>query len=916
MPVSVANYHDLKSVMNDSTYHLHVDYDRSRLKRDSKIYINDYSTDSVGIKNGLDLLKNLFDLSLVGKNGGNGYDVTNGRITATSGTTANSQLKGHALLNTDGPNGVKGGQNLEFILRSDIDYSAPSSSPAREDWTPIGDSTQCFEGTFHGDGHTISGINNSLFGNLCGDVYNVGVVGPFTGAGIADSGSGYVENTWVYGTDTTKTAKPVFGKPTRGSGIQIVNSYYMENDTTAKKYTNHTGSYGIPTRKDEMAFNNGEVAYNLNGFYLYKRYADANKLTTEYPALSSPGYVESRFADGDFVYAGGTIPDETDIRYNADSLKHFPIWPDDYIFFGQALNYNHVEGLTHDSVPTAVKRSGNYILTDMYGNRVYRAPAYFRNDTMSVAHFNPFAVFAQSVKDKPAKYAYKDMTAIDFTGAKGDVAGGFKLGWQHSSSGTPEVANNAYELFYPPLLDDGGLTGFRNIDLTQNLLAYTAAPDSTTASGMTGWAVSDHLKKDPVYAETDPDYRTVAHQGTGDIRGHWVQNGIATRDHLLVDRQDFNAPIAYKFADDKRMWYQRTPDHYVDRKKGWEAISLPFSAELVTTDHKGEITHFYSGSNESFNNTHTKIGHEYWLRSLLKNSPMTPVKTSTDSLTAAFTYPTANDGSPVIDKTVTNTFLWDYYYKGVSHNQKDQNGDIYLEYYRDNQRELNNYPMLANGTPYIIGFPGVTYYEFDLSGQFEATTAGDRKPVPLNNPETITFASETGATIGVSDKEMDGAKATYSSTAYIFKPNYLNMAFMPGSEHYTLSANGSSFDKVSTSDTTLVDAFRPYFISKSNEARQATRSILFSNGPAEIDIPHETKKDEPGTLNIYSARKTIVVESSLRYATDVRIVTVSGVTIGSFNIKPGEVVETRVNTAGVYIVQTADAEYTKKLAVH
>ena len=921
VPVRVANYHDLKSVMNDSTYHLHVDYDRSRLKRDSKIYINDYSTDSVGIKNGLDLLKNLFDLSLVGKDGGNGYTVTNGRITATS-SPANSQLKGHALLNTDGANGVRGGQNLEFILRSDIDYSAPSGSPA---WTPIGDSIQCFAGTFHGDGHTISGINNSLFGDLCGDVYNVGVIGPFRGAGIAESGSGYVENTWVYANDTTqeKKNKPVFGNPKLNDSIHIVNSYYMENDnlSAAKRYTNHTGSYGIPTRKDEVAFNNGEVAYNLNGFYLFKRYADANKLTTDYPALSSPGYVESRFADGDFVYAGGTIPDETDIRYNADSLKHFPIWPDDYIFFGQALNYNHVEGLTHDSVPTAVKRSGNNILTDIYGNRVYRAPAYFRNDTMSVAHFNPFAIFAPTVKDQPKKYAYKDMTAIDFTGANGDVSGGFKLGWQHSSGGTPAVANNSYELFYPPLLDDGGLTGFRNFYLTQNLLAYTAAPDSTTASGMTGWAVSDHLKEDPVYAETDPDYRTVAHQGTEKIRGHWVQNGIATRDHLLVDRQDFNAPIAYKFADDKRMWYQRTPDHYVDRTKGWEAISLPFSAELVTTDRKGEITHFYSGSSESFNDTHTKIGHEYWLRSLLKNSTMTPVKTSTDSLTAdsltaAFTYPTANDGSPVIDKTVTNTFLWDYYYKGVSHNQKDLNGDIYLEYYRDNQRELNDYPMLANGTPYIIGFPGVTYYEFDLSGQFDAKTAGYRKPEQLMSPQTITFASETGATIGVSDKEMDGAKATYSNTAYIFKPNYLNMAFMPGSEHYTLSADGSSFDKVSATDTTLVDAFRPYFISKNTEARQTTRSILFSNGPAEIDIPHETKKDEPGTLNIYSARKTIVVESSLRYATDVRIVTVSGVTIGSFNIKPGEVVETRVNTAGVYIVQTADAEYTKKLAVH
>lgn len=914
VPVRVANYHDLKSVMNDSTYHLHVDYDRSRLQRDSKIYINDYSKDTLGIKNGLDLLKDLYDLSLIGKNGDSGYTVTNGRITTAP---ANSRLKGHTLLNIDGPNGVKGGQNLEFILRTDIDYSAPSGSAAR-DWTPIANEGDCFNGTFHGDGHTISGLDNSLFGDLCGDVYNVGVIGPFTGAGIAESGSGYVENTWVYANDTTqeKTNKPVFGNPKLNDSIHIVNSYYMENDDLSadKRYTNHTGNYGIPTRKDEVAFNNGEVAYNLNGFYLFKRYADANKLTTDYPALSSPGYVESRFADGDFVYAGGTIPDETDIRYNTDSLKYFPIWPDDYIYFGQALNYNHVEGLTHDSVPTAVKRSNSLILTDIDGNRVYRAPAYFRNDTMSVAHFNPFAVFAQSVKDQPKKYAYKDMTAIDFTGSNGDVSGGFKLGWQHSSGNNPAVANNAYELFYPPLLDDGGLTAFRNIDLTQNLLAYTAAPDSTTASGMTGWAVSEHLKE-PVYTETDDDYRTVAHEGTDNIHGHWVQNGIATRDHLLVDRQDFNAPIAYQFGDKFRMWHQRTPDHYVDRRKGWEAISLPFSAELVTTDRKGEITHFYSGSSESFNDTHTKIGHEYWLRRLENNSTMALLKEGTDTLTAAFNYPTANDGSAVITtKSVTNTFLWDYYYEGLNHNQKDRNGDTYLEYYREKPRKLNNYPKLTNGTPYIIGFPGVTYYEFDLSGQFEAKTTGDRKPEKLGQ-QTITFASKTGESIGVSDDEMKGVSATYGSNTYTFKPNYLNMAFMPKSEYYTLSGSGSSFDRVSQTDTTEVDAFRPYFTTKVQDEARQTRSILFSNGPAEIDIPHETKKDEPGTLNIYAARKTIVVESSLRYATDVRIVTVSGVTLSTFNIKPGEVVETHVNTAGVYIVQSANAEYTKKLAV-
>ena len=53
VPVTVANYHDLKKVMDDKENHLHVDYALDRLKRESKIYINDYSSTS---QNGLDLL--------------------------------------------------------------------------------------------------------------------------------------------------------------------------------------------------------------------------------------------------------------------------------------------------------------------------------------------------------------------------------------------------------------------------------------------------------------------------------------------------------------------------------------------------------------------------------------------------------------------------------------------------------------------------------------------------------------------------------------------------------------------------------------------------------------------------------------------------------------------------------------------
>ena len=151
---------------------------------------------------------------------------------------------------------------------------------------------------------------------------------------------------------------------------------------------------------------------------------------------------------------------------------------------------------------------------------------------------------------------------------------------------------------------------------------------TTPAATQTNGVVSAYLQDEP-YNETDSKYHTVdVYDSHADVvRGHWVQKQgdgsfLAKNDHLLIDKQDFNAPIAYKFTADKRMWYQRKPDNYVGQKRngsfdnytGWEGISLPFKAELVTTDVKGEITHFYSGSWSSKNGSHSKIGHEYWLR--------------------------------------------------------------------------------------------------------------------------------------------------------------------------------------------------------------------------------------------------------------------------------------------------------------
>ncbi len=877
VPVTVANYHDLKKVMDDKENHLHVDYDLNRLKRESKIYINDYSSTS---QNGLDLLKDFYDLSLLN---GSSPQVTDGVVTSGS-------LKDHALLDDH----VKGGADLEFILHSNIDHSSTS-------WTPIG-SSECFGGNFHGDGYTISGLDHSLFDKLCGNVFNLGVTGSFTGAGVAETGSGYVENCWISTSATgAKTAKPVFGSPTEITTSErpyrIVNCYYQEEDAATHKYTNHTGTYGIPTRKNAQAFFNGEVAYDLNGFYLYKRYCDkevsegtaykyltmnedgtpSEPHTAYYdstrPDICYAGYVESRYADGDFRYAGGEIPSTTDDRLytetdaqNNTTVKFAPIWPDDYVFFGQKLTYGYDAEREHEELPAHIRKSASLLETGEQSNRVYRAPAYFGSKTMDVAYFNPMAYLVaytkpKTVSDTDLTPAYPGMTAVDFAGHN-------DANWNR---GTVDGK------FYSPLLDDAGLTGISTNGQTSNMLVYAPAEASTDgyANKQTYDVLTDHFSHEPVYANYDEtsysdshsEYKRVASaiDQWGTVIGHLVQSDLtATSDHLLVDKEDFNCPISYTFAGGKRMWYQRIPDRYVDLTKGWETVSLPFTAELVTTQQKGEITHFYSGS-RSIDGNGTKIGHEYWLREY-KGINTESSGLPAGVISATFNYP-KKDGDT---KTVSNTFLWDYYYS--ANDQADANTDTYQTYYKTS-RELEQYPLLATAKPYIIGFPGKTYYEFDLSGEFVARNTATTAPAQLDK-QAISFVSDAGITIGVSDDEL----AAVTENNYSFVPNYMSKKVVG----YLMNTDGNSFNVTPDGGLATVP-FRPYFVASpaSAPSYDVTRSIHFDSSESSFAIGDDPSDELAGELRFSVKPRKLVTSSTLRKPADVQIYSTSGVVISS-----------------------------------
>ncbi len=956
VPLSVANYHDLDKVMNDKEHHLYVD--KSNVERPCKIYIDNRDCESDPAKSELDLLKDFFDLSV------------------NSGSPA---VAGHSALDSH----VRAGRNLEFFLGSDV-------SPKKyTTWTPIGnnsttgDNGQCFGGNLHGDGHTISGLSSSLFNHLCGEVYNLGVTGSFTGAGIAEAGDGYVENCWVKTSATTAPetkVKSVYGNPERNNDttrgdVQVVNCYYSsDNEAIFSNTTDAT--HGNAKMMPAEAFYNGTVAYDLNGFYLHKRYYQGTNLssgtayrylkpnadgtlpeemsTGYYPndyAIYQPdvkvaegesvpylSYVENRFYDGDYRYAGGSIPDGTDIRMrtitegegdNAVTTTYYvPIWPDDYLFFGQSLTFDY--GSAHQSVPSAIKKSDGRLVAGTGSNRVYRAPAYFGSATMGVAHFNPVAILAASSNPEagtPVVEAYPGMTAIDFTGGNGDLSGGYQFGLKGVTTKgeyvEPTAETAVSTRFYPPLLDDDGLTSINNVDETKNLLVYTTTiPSSTTtnptAAEKTADVVGAYLQE-PAFAETNATYRSVAVQSTDIIKGHHVQlssgNYLTSVDHLLVDKQDFNCPIAYTMGSGKRMLYQRKPDNFVTLEsgdtKGWDGICLPFSPELVSTQDKGEITHFYSTST---------TGHEYWLREF------TDIDNYTDGATelpAIFTLPAADENEE--DKEFKNSFLYDYYYSNNSFN--DANSDIYQkDYYifkedKGYVQKYNNYPLQKAGKPYLVGFPGKSYYEFDLSGSFEATTAATTYPAQLNK-QSISFVSTTGATIGVSDDELKGDKVTKGDYDYLYSPTYTTKELPIG--HFMLSNDGSKYEILTAAAKAL--PFRPYFVKgpKGSLTRgqggtlgaDPLRSIIFSGDMAQMKVPKEINQlGGDDDLIVTAGKKKICVESQLRYTTDVRIVTPAGVTLATYSIQSSEYVETQVYSAGVYIVYADNGKYVKKVIV-
>ena len=777
------------------------------------------------------------------------------------------------------------GANMQFFIQDNItvgpDYVAPDN----------------FKGTLHGDGHAIRGIDNAM--NLMktvstsANIHNLGLVSGRIVGGIPSVKNTSLHCCYEYGQNTV----------------------YRMDGTAVTNYT-----------KDDWRY--GKVAYELNEYYLNKRYVLGG-------GTSEDDYVEKYYANGDYLYAGysydnhfegsefirdaylpnyGYAVTTHDVTHPVDEsravkdedgnvMTYKPLYNDnfvdanrlknDYFFFGQVLNEetkDKAEAVLNYTLPAprvVDEESDSYNLVEDMNNRVYRAGGYYGGKNNHGFYYNSDA------------YVHDNgITAIDFYGYDDPKDGLSKKVYTKSveMGGNVSSAAGTGMEYYSPVSD----YGMSSIDLadgvTRNLLLY-----ARTASDRAGVLAKFNYTDAVDEIEATPE---------SDIKAHVIDLAATpTTEYLhLVERtadnknseggdcfnNDFNCPIAFSVYN--RAWYTRVPRYYAANKNdAWEGISLPFSVNSVVASFNGEITHFYGAdnahaANEAEDANSTSVGHEYWLRGLTAVAESDPVK-------ATFSRPGAA-------QFAGGTLTGDYSYFNTHFS------DIYGAIYGDNEFSIYNSPRNFSGyyfqqsyVPYIISFPGATFKEFDLSGGFnEALTLGNHGAwdavtdahgfsfvEEAMKPQKVTFSwygdnskvsnlSDPNANIiGVTD-DLVAATATKVGTV----THHATFSALSDDGVYGMDSRGTTFSAYNRD----VLPFRTYMTVSASAAKAFAKPqsiLIYENGGIE-ELPQAEDAEVDG-LRIYAMNRKIYVESPT--ALSLSLYTAAGQLVRVFDVVPG-----------------------------
>ena len=729
------------------------------------------------------------------------------------------------------------GANAQFVLQKDL--TVPSDFVC---------GTGIFHGIFHGNGHVIHGLpqDKSLLAENQGQIYNLGLESGNIAAKGSTNGGAYHCCFEQNPSSSSSSASKASSSLSDGVSTPFAPIVYRMDGSADTHYTSDDFKYG-------------RVAYDLNEYYLRARYSNDASNPDDMKALK---YVYDYYANGDYQYANradaitgkntgiiylrtgldSDLPnyEQAETRHNqahdtdkarVKAAAYEPLFDanhaattltasnimNDFIFWGQKLQ------ATPESCPQAIESHQNCYMT----NHVYRTAGYYGDTKLDAFHYNAYNYLGGTM----TTYVHQpSITAIDFT-CKGDIS---------KTIGT----NNG--IFYPPVNDNAKVFSDFSVkdDVTKNLLVYTnnnVDIDSDTEA-------YDVVNKYLSYNESTRESLIKGHHVFTNTEGfttaflHLVERTADNKNSEggICENNNFCAPLPFTVTN--HAWYVRKPQQYANDKTGaWEGICLPFTVHKVAASINGEITHFYGTptadelSTPSLN-THT-LHHEYWLRSLT-----TVGKDGTD-IAATFQRPglasagsssagsnSSSAGSPSLSEGVSYTFATPFFintYESRLYN-KDANP------YYANKHTYSNYPLLTSEVPYVVRFPGESYYEFDLSSKFYNSILGKSEP-----EQTVAFNAygyenmETSygpITIPVT-KQMATTKDGYSHCGTFSETDIKKDAI------YGMNDKGNAFISDATTATSVMP-FRTYMTAETTKAK------ALSYAPSMIKIAESTGIDK------------------------------------------------------------------------
>ena len=701
-----------------------------------------------------------------------------------------------------------GGMHAQFILQNDLEIPAGYTG-----------SNATFQGTFHGNGHILRGLEakKTLFAANQGNIYNLGLLSGSIAQNSSSTTSGY-HCCFEYA-PSASSAKPIV--------------YNMDGNAIT--------TYS----KDDFLY--GKVAYDLNGYYLRAR--EGNSTDADKVALQ---YVYDYYANGDYQYAhrtdaitgkntgitylrtgqdsdlpnygkAATRHDKThtidqaraqDYRAATEETKesrtgnYLPQFNDnakeggeqmnDFLFWGQDLQTSPA------LYPARIASQENRYMS----NRVYRTTGYYGSTLAGQYHYN---AYNQGTKNMGTYVHIPSTTAIDFT-AKDDNATNF----------------------YDFIIKKG---------VTQNLLVYTDAGDETSTTD------AYHVVRTKLnYDEQTSEDRI---QGHHIIKGkdaaekesyatpllHLVERTPAgeNSEGKACDNNDFCVPIPFSVTN--HAWYVRKPSLYAkDANGAWEGICLPFTVNKAEASLNGEITHFYGEDTQH---------HEYWLRGLTsvdvdQKDGKTLVATFQRPGTASGLFQNGDSGSTESTGNGESTgkaASLDYIFE--NHFFENTYGDLLYNKeenpYYTQQHTYKGYQPLKAGIPYVVRFPGESFYEFDLSSAFYNNLKNAKEPA-----QTITFHAFGESYTGDDAKAKGAIVIPKTADMQTAASGYAHMGTFAAREVaegavYGMNAQGTAFEDAST--LTTVMPFRTYM------AKPQTAAQTRSANPSVIHIAETTGID-------------------------------------------------------------------------